>query len=106
MLIKELLLSGRDWLAVMPRELFVAELRARRLQMLGELSESMLQPMGVVVRRRTDSADARYVALFVECLRHVSTAESLGAGTAPIEQESTEAARSFRKPLAQEQSAC
>jgi len=80
MLIKELLLSGRDWLAVMPRDLFRAELRTRQLQIFGNDAESMLQPMGVVLRRRASGAEASHVAQFIECLKEVSTASELRKG--------------------------
>lgn len=72
MLIKELLLSGHEWLAVVPRDLFRAELRARQLQILGKVSESTLQPMGVVVPRRASGIMSRHVTLFIECLKEVS----------------------------------
>jgi DNA-binding transcriptional LysR family regulator len=72
MLIKDLLLGGHDWLAVMPRDLFRAEVRARQLRILGKTSESMLQPMGVVLRCRASTAEADHIALFIECLKQVS----------------------------------
>jgi DNA-binding transcriptional LysR family regulator len=74
-LIKELLLSGHEWLAVIPRDLFRAELRARQLQILGKAAESTLQPMGIVVPRRASGSMSRHVALFVECLKEVSASE-------------------------------
>ncbi|MDB6012434.1 MAG: LysR family transcriptional regulator [Gammaproteobacteria bacterium] len=74
MLIKELLLTGHDWLAVMPRGLFRAELRARQLQILGKPTESIVQPMGVVLRRRASTAEAGHIELFIECLTQVSAA--------------------------------
>lgn len=80
MLIKELLLSGRDWLAVMPRDLFRAELGTQQLQIFGKASESMLQPMGVVLRRRASGAEASHVAQFIECLREVSAAAEFRKG--------------------------
>jgi DNA-binding transcriptional LysR family regulator len=72
MLIKELLLSGHEWLAVVPRDLFRAELRARQLQILRKVSESTLQPMGVVVPRRASGIVSPHVTLFIECLKEVS----------------------------------
>jgi DNA-binding transcriptional LysR family regulator len=74
MLIKELLLSGRDWLAVVPRDMFRAELHARRLQIFGKDSEALLQPMGVAYRRRASGAEVSHVAQFIDCLREVSAA--------------------------------
>ena len=74
MLIKELLLSGQKWLAVIPRDLFRAELRARQLQILGKVLKSTLQPMGVVVPQRASGTASRQVTLFIECLKEVSAA--------------------------------
>lgn len=80
MLIKELLLSGRDWVAVMPRDLFRTELRTRKLQIFGKYSESMRQPMGVVLRRRAGGAEASHVTLFIECLKEASIMPDIGSG--------------------------
>jgi DNA-binding transcriptional LysR family regulator len=80
MLIKELLLSGRDWLAVMPRDLFRTELRTQQLQIFGGDSGSMLQPMGVILRRRASGAEASHVMQFIECLKEVSAAAEFSKG--------------------------
>ena len=91
MLIKDLLLSGHDWLAVMPRDLFRAEVRARQLRILGKTLESMLQPMGVVLRWRASTAEADHIALFIECLKQASAGENLRmtpANSAPRELSS------------------
>jgi DNA-binding transcriptional LysR family regulator len=66
-LIRGLLLSGGDWLTLLPREMFARELEAGQLVVLREAQEFWLRPVGALTRRAVTKATA-HIPRFIECL--------------------------------------
>jgi DNA-binding transcriptional LysR family regulator len=70
-LIRTLLLTGQDWLAVVPRDLFWTDIEERRLRILHEVPSSGGRTIGLILRRRADGGVKSEVSLFRECLKEV-----------------------------------
>ena len=75
-LIRTLLLTGQDWLAVVPRDLFWTDIEERRLKILHEVPSSRGRTIGLILRRRPDVGVKSEVRLFRECLKEVVAVRS------------------------------
>jgi len=78
-LIRALLSSEQDWLAVIPRDLFWTDLKERRVKILHELPSAKRRTIGLILRRRAGAALKREVGQFCECLKQVIAARTDGA---------------------------
>lgn len=65
-LIRTLLHSDQNWLAMVPRDLFRMDLEAKRLKMIGNAPQALWRPMGLILRTRA-SGEERQVACFIDC---------------------------------------
>jgi DNA-binding transcriptional LysR family regulator len=65
-LIRTLLHSDQNWLAMVPRDLFRMDLEAKRIKMLGNAPQALWRPMGLILRSRA-SGEERQVAAFIDC---------------------------------------
>ncbi len=85
-LIRSLLLGEPHWLAIMPRDMFRADIRARRLKVLSEAPKTTHRPMGLILRRRAASDQKPELTLFIDSLVELTTppikhAERIREGT-------------------------
>jgi DNA-binding transcriptional LysR family regulator len=67
-LIRTLLLGDPHWLAIMPRDMFRSDIRARRLKVLSEAPKSTHRPMGLILRRSAASEQKPQLTLFIDSL--------------------------------------
>jgi len=67
-LIRTLLLGAPNWIAIMPRDMFRNDIRARRLKVLCESPKSTHRAIGLVLRQRAGAVQKPRVDLFIECL--------------------------------------
>jgi len=73
-LIRTLLSTEQDWLAVMPRDLFWTDLKQRRLKVLLEVPSARRRTIGLILRKRAGGVAKGEVVLFTECLKQVIAA--------------------------------
>ena len=78
-LIRGLLLSGGDWVTLLPREIFAMEFKAGQLVVLRDAQEFWRRPIGAITRRAVTKATA-YIPHLIECLSaEVTSLQARGA---------------------------